>query len=556
MTVIAKETRQRPNYVLDDTPQTAKIKAGETVTLEFRNQPAGKLIVLKKDSRTGKPLEGATFKITTATGEFVPDENGVLSSNGIYYSDREGKITINGVVGSLVVTETATIPGYTIPVSVGVVVLDDVAALLNYSAAVQVGQIPVLPTSRPAVMADGTVVSAQFPVTWDLPETAEDQARLFRKAGNVIVNGTAEAFGKTYSVTATIRVSAGSVVEGNSVSSAAVRPTVDSISNTDLLKAFDANASTSWTGSGAANVEFDTAQNLYRIVLHYAGAVPSNSSVTITLDSGTLAVRPTVSGNTATYNLGGINSSTNVTLTFAGEVSLSEVELISGTPIFPIGTTAELDDVKINGSSVSADQLASRNIKTTSVNAVINPVSASNVAVTILPENSDSQIVIVTESEDHTQRAVYTVQLDAPPELPATDDSNDYDRTKTTATAPSNYNGTGNEGPASNAVDGNESTYWHSNWGTNSDDNPNDLTNKPEKRYIQLELEEATELIALRYKPRPTVANGIVTKYRVEVSTDGNTFVPVSEGDWAHDTAWKIAMFDRPVTANTFASMV
>ena len=114
MTVIAKETRQRPNYVLDDTPQTAKIKAGETVTLEFRNQPAGKLIVLKKDSRTGKPLEGATFKITTATGEFVPDENGVLSSNGIYYSDREGKITINGVVGSLVVTETASIPGYSI----------------------------------------------------------------------------------------------------------------------------------------------------------------------------------------------------------------------------------------------------------------------------------------------------------------------------------------------------------------------------------------------------------------------------------------------------------
>ena len=114
MTVIAKETRQRPNYVLDDTPQTAKIKAGETVTLEFRNQPAGKLIVLKKDSLTGKPLEGATFKITTATGEFVPDENGVLSSNGIYHSDREGKITINGVVGSLVVTETASIPGYSI----------------------------------------------------------------------------------------------------------------------------------------------------------------------------------------------------------------------------------------------------------------------------------------------------------------------------------------------------------------------------------------------------------------------------------------------------------
>ena len=114
MTVIAKEVRALPNYVLDDTPQTIKIKADETVTLEFRNQPAGKLIVLKKDSLTGKPLEGATFKITTATGEFVPDENGVLSTNGIYHTDREGKITISGVVGSLVVTETASIPGYSI----------------------------------------------------------------------------------------------------------------------------------------------------------------------------------------------------------------------------------------------------------------------------------------------------------------------------------------------------------------------------------------------------------------------------------------------------------
>ena len=52
--------------------------------------------------------------MTTATGEFVPDESGQISSNGIYMTDRDGKITINGVVGTLVVTETKTIPGYTI----------------------------------------------------------------------------------------------------------------------------------------------------------------------------------------------------------------------------------------------------------------------------------------------------------------------------------------------------------------------------------------------------------------------------------------------------------
>ena len=57
---------------------------------------------------------GVEFKITYADGAYVPDENGQLSSNGLYYTDREGKITISGVVGTIVRTETASIPGYTI----------------------------------------------------------------------------------------------------------------------------------------------------------------------------------------------------------------------------------------------------------------------------------------------------------------------------------------------------------------------------------------------------------------------------------------------------------
>ena len=39
---------------------------------------------------------GVEFKITYADGSYVPDENGQLSSNGLYYTDREGKITISG----------------------------------------------------------------------------------------------------------------------------------------------------------------------------------------------------------------------------------------------------------------------------------------------------------------------------------------------------------------------------------------------------------------------------------------------------------------------------
>ena len=44
----------------------------------------------------------------------MDDENGKLSSNGIYYTDANGQISISGIVGTVVVTEQATIPGYTI----------------------------------------------------------------------------------------------------------------------------------------------------------------------------------------------------------------------------------------------------------------------------------------------------------------------------------------------------------------------------------------------------------------------------------------------------------
>lgn len=54
-----------------------------------------------------------TFRVITATGEFVPDEDGKISSNGLYYTDENGQIIIHAT-GTLVVTEEASIPGYTI----------------------------------------------------------------------------------------------------------------------------------------------------------------------------------------------------------------------------------------------------------------------------------------------------------------------------------------------------------------------------------------------------------------------------------------------------------
>ena len=113
-TLIIKEARAREGYVLDDTPQTVKVKSNEVVTVEFRNAPKGDLIIVKQDSVTKEPLEGVQFKIAYADGSYVDAEGGTLSSTGLYWTDKEGKITISGISGTVVVTEIETIPGYTI----------------------------------------------------------------------------------------------------------------------------------------------------------------------------------------------------------------------------------------------------------------------------------------------------------------------------------------------------------------------------------------------------------------------------------------------------------
>lgn len=113
-TLVIKETRAKDGYLLDDTPQTVKVKSNEVVTVEFRNQPKGNLIIVKQDSVTKEPLEGVQFKIVYADGSYVDAEGGTLSSTGLYWTDKAGKITISGISGTIVATEVQTIPGYAI----------------------------------------------------------------------------------------------------------------------------------------------------------------------------------------------------------------------------------------------------------------------------------------------------------------------------------------------------------------------------------------------------------------------------------------------------------
>lgn len=496
-----------------------------------------------------------TIYVQLNTPPKLPETTTVTLGNGntdpnktIHWADYEPDLL--AVPGEFSIT--GTIADYNTTVSVNIVVLDDIAALLNYSTAVQVGQVPILPAGRPAVMADGTVVSAQFKVAWQLPDNS-----VYNTAGTVVVNGTAEAFGKTYNVTATVRVEDPHYIDGAEATSGITLFENGEkkgllAENPPLYADHDPTTSATIPRQGTIGYSYDTAQNIYKFALTYQGTPPTGG-VTIAVSGNnyelteenqswqTVRATRTVSGSTVTYQMDKPFSAESVKLTFTNQVQLAEVVLTTGVAVFPIGSTAVLDDLKVNGVSATEAQLAAKEIITSDLNAVIHPISSHNAAVTFLPETADSKVVIVTESEDHNECAVYTVQMNAVVEYP-------YENT--TAYAPSERaqsTSDPEQGPASFAVDGDPATLWHSNWGEN-------LSSTPDKRYIQLKLTDGdpVSILGLRYTPRPTLANGIVTKYQVWVSTtepssDATSkegFTMVAEGDWAHDTTVKTATFD------------
>ncbi|MBR0280687.1 MAG: hypothetical protein IJQ81_03730, partial [Oscillibacter sp.] len=86
---------------------------------------------------TQSPLSGVMFRITTATGEYVPNNDGRTSSNGFFTTDSAGEILLTGVTGTLVVTEFSTISGYVIDEATRsqtvVVSSDDTQTLVFYN---------------------------------------------------------------------------------------------------------------------------------------------------------------------------------------------------------------------------------------------------------------------------------------------------------------------------------------------------------------------------------------------------------------------------------------
>lgn len=517
----------------------------------------------------------------------LPAEVTATYSNG---SEKQLKVNWNDYDASLIEKTgsffiTGTLEEASTTVSVTITMLDTVAALLNYSAAVQVGGSVTLPASRPGILADGTILDAEFPVEWTIPED------LTAAAGTKTIKGSSTVFGEEIDVTATIRVAEGTVNIGGNVAAnaAALTQDIPQGSQSDTLEAirdgsntpdpnFDggpnpaqwSNYQSAQDGNATSSLTFryDTAQYLGQVIIHYntdtfSAALPSKVKMEVS-GNGTewtelsiTAGEDTVSNQTVhtiPYTFAPVDA-VYFRVTFTNKVgvpsssaaaycvAVTELELRLAQTSFPIFSTADLTGLTVNGKEVDDNSLASHTYRTEAqVVADLKVDTDSNVAYTVLPAH-ENVVRILTESEDHTARSSYAIHLDAEPVQDPEDSSRDYPRKNTSVSAPSEQlPGNDKEGPVGYAIDGNKGTFWHTNW-------EQDLSNQPKKRYIQLELDEPAVLDALRYQPRDSIANGIVTKYRVEVSTNETDWTIVSQGDWAHDTTWKIAVFNEPTEA-------
>ena len=102
---------------------------------------------------------------------------------------------------------------------------------------------------------------------------------------------------------------------------------------------------------------------------------------------------------------------------------------------------------------------------------------------------------------------------------------------------------TGGDGPAGNAVDGNESTIWHSGYSSGKihPDIPNNINNS-----FTIDLGDTYTAGRFDYVPRPSGTNGDILGYELWYSTEaeGENFVKLTEGTWESTKDTKTAVFD------------
>ncbi|TFB64623.1 discoidin domain-containing protein [Cryobacterium sp. Hz7] len=112
-------------------------------------------------------------------------------------------------------------------------------------------------------------------------------------------------------------------------------------------------------------------------------------------------------------------------------------------------------------------------------------------------------------------------------------------RTGWTVTA-SDQETTGENGAAVNVLDGNASTYWHSEWSGTAVPLPHSIT---------IDMYKTDTVAALKYLPRTCSSNGRIGRFEIHASPDGTNWgAAVATGIWADNALEKTTGFTPVAT--------
>ena len=346
--------------------------------------------------------------------------------------------------------------------SVNVTVLDTVQTLLNTSLTTSIGVKPELPSSRPAVLADGTILDVNFDVTWEAIE-----ATSYEQEGTFVVNGTANVFGQTINVTASVRVQEATVSVGSNIAPQALRLTqnIPVADQSDTLEAIRNGAKTiddnnsggpnpsawsnyTWSQKGnktsEITFEYATQQSITEMGIWffedgYSARHPEAGTTKILVsDSGsegswTELVTTETIGSTVNrvkeynYEFEPTLATfvkivvTNKEETLSGRntcTGITEVEIRKADMSFTVNDEAAFETFKVGDVVFTQEQLLKDKHTVESLDAAIEYIVKENTAVTELPVYNGVKRFIL-ESEDKAVLRVFELSLadpEAPPE--------------------------------------------------------------------------------------------------------------------------------------------
>lgn len=545
------------------------IKKENGVNSEVKALRYARNIYVKKGS---EPVLPNKIKLVMANDDILEKNVSFTLSESDKEKLKSGtSFTLNGKVENV----PSLIPLNIIPI-------DEFSGLLNYATVVALGaEKPVLPSTRPLIGLDGEILSLSLDVKWqEIPELKE--------VGITKIKGEAYAFGKTYEVEASIRVSELTRSDGDNVAPFATTLTEDTESSkiSDTLKAITDGRTNSYPNtSGGANpyawtnyasaqagdketditFTYSTVQNIGKIEFYffkdsYAATYPKNVEVFYNTGTGDNVKAEGELSELTNTNDEKVKTRTFVfkkpvaalnfilRLTNADEApnrnakactGLTEVKLLLDDSRLEKKSLAKLTGMTINGIKASSAALLSKELSTESYKADFEIINENHAAYNILSPFAN-KIKILTESEDQKGREIYTINLGQEFILKADDDSLDLPIDKLTFKSDYTERRRGNE--IENAKDDNPNTLWHTNW-----------SGVPEgKLYIDIEVDADLNQSydTLRYLPRKGENNGRVKKYEIcELNENNECAKILGTGEWADNSEWQLAKFNERTTA-------